>query len=87
MSAKDPFAEKPTLLDSPARHAAAVTPNNDTELSQYARSLHVGIGGTLRVLTVSDEDVTFEHVVGILPLCVKKVFATGTSATGIVALW
>ena len=51
--------------------------------------LYVGTGGNLRVLTVGNDDVTFVTVGGgvFLPVSVKRVFATGTAASSIVALW
>lgn len=51
--------------------------------------LYVGTAGNLRVLTVGGDDVTF---IGIntgafIPVQVLRVFATGTTAGNIVALW
>jgi hypothetical protein len=51
--------------------------------------LYIGTGGNLRVLTASGQDVVFANVVGgtFLPVQVLKVFASGTAASNIVALW
>lgn len=51
--------------------------------------LYVGTGGNLRVLTAGGQDVTFANIIGgtFLPVQVLKVFATGTAASNIVALW
>lgn len=51
--------------------------------------LYVGTAGNLRVLTVGGDDVTF---IGIntgafIPVQVLRVFATGTTAANIIALW
>ena len=51
--------------------------------------LYVGTAGNLRVLTVGGDDVTF---IGIntgafIPVQVLRVFATGTTASNIIALW
>jgi hypothetical protein len=51
--------------------------------------LYSGSGGDIRVLTSSNADLTF---VGFppgtfMPVQVKRVFATGTAATDIIALW
>ena len=51
--------------------------------------LYVGTAGNLRVLTIGGDDVTF---IGIntgafIPVQVLRVFATGTTAANIVALW
>lgn len=73
----------------PARRAAAVTPSDTADLTIYAKALYVGGAGNVRVLTVGGEDgdaVTFaNHPVGWLPVQVRRVLATGTTATQIVA--
>lgn len=71
----------------PFRHAAAITPSDANDLSYYALMLVIGTGGALKVTTISNETVTLTVPAGQLPLHVKKVFATGTTATGITALW
>ena len=73
----------------PARRAGAVTPSDTVDLTSYAKALYVGAAGNVRVLTVGGEDadaVTFaNHPVGWLPVQVRRVLATGTTATQIVA--
>lgn len=73
----------------PARRAGAVTPSDTVDLTTYAKALYVGAAGNVRVLTVGAEDgdaVTFaNHPVGWLPVQVRRVLATGTAATQIVA--
>ena len=51
--------------------------------------LYVGGAGNLKVLTVGGDEVTLTAVpVGtFVPVNVLRVFATGTTATNIVALW
>ena len=56
---------------------------------QEGAVLYIGTAGDLKVETVAGDEVTF---VGIntgafFPVHVKKVFATGTSASNIIALW
>lgn len=78
--------------------AAAVTPSDTANLSvpssEPANSLftgailYIGVPGNLRVLTEGGQDVTFQNVpIGFFPVQVTRVYATGTSATGIIALW
>jgi|AntAceMinimDraft_12_1070368.scaffolds.fasta_scaffold12894_3 hypothetical protein len=81
-----------------AGRAAAVTPSDTLGIPSVSNQdgsgnngcvIYVGTGGSVRVLTVGGDDVTF---VGInagqfMPVLVTKVFATGTSASTIVALW
>ncbi len=76
--------------ESPARAAAAVTPNDDTDLAGGCRGLYVGTGGDLALILAEDSAaVTFKNAISgtVLPLCVKRVKATGTTATDIVALY
>jgi hypothetical protein len=51
--------------------------------------LYIGGAGNLRVLTASGDDVTFTGVLAgsYLPVQVQRVFATGTTATNIIAIW
>ena len=79
-------------LESPADSAAAITPDDDTDLEKAPRGIHVGTGGTL-VLEMKDHNqarhnVTF-HVLGgvTYPFRPSRVLATGTSATNLVAVW
>lgn len=70
-------------------HAVAVTPSDSSNLATPARALFVGGAGTLKVDTAGGETgVTFTAVPAgsTIALSVTKVYATGTSATAIVAL-
>lgn len=51
--------------------------------------LYVGNTGNLRVLTSSNADLTFVGIPAgsFVPVQVKRVFATNTTATDIIALW
>jgi hypothetical protein len=52
------------------------------------RGLYIGVTGNVAVMWEDGTTVTFPNVpVGILPVMVKKVLATGTTASGIVALY
>ena len=57
--------------------------------SNFGCVLYVGGVGDVRVLTIDQDDVTFFGVQTgtFMPVQVVKVFASGTSATNIVALW
>jgi hypothetical protein len=76
--------------------AAAVTPSNTVDIpsitggtSNNGCVLYVGGAGNLRVDTVGGDDVTFTGVLAgsFIPVQVTRVYATGTTATSIVALW
>ena len=51
--------------------------------------LYVGAAGNLRVLTTGGDDVTFTGINtgAFIPVQVLRVFATGTTAASIIALW
>ena len=82
----DPFINSSTSLDSPARSAFEVTPDNDEDMPSITRGLYIGTQGDVRVQMWSGDVVTFSDVVGVLPVCVRRVYATGTEASAIVAL-
>lgn len=77
--------------------AQAVVPSNTEDIyfvgSQAEKVipavLYVGTGGNLKVRTAGGDDVTFNNIQNgsFLPINVVRVFATGTTATNIVALW
>jgi len=75
-----------------AMHSAmGVTPSDTVDLPNVSRGIYVGgQAGNLRV-NLADDTTAIQFTslaVGIVhPLAVKRVFATGTSATGIIALY
>jgi hypothetical protein len=90
MKMSDLYKKFPSAIDSPAEHAFAVTPTNTTELNIATRSLYVGGSGNLNVILVGDTANTLFVGVGagtILPIRVKVVHATNTTATNIVGLY
>ena len=74
-------------LDFPALNADAVTPSDAADLPNVARALWVGSSGNVRVDTGGGDNVTFVGVQGVLPVRVRRVYTTGTTATNIVALY
>lgn len=76
--------------------AAAVTPSNTVDIPSVSGGtsnngcvLYVGGAGNLTVDTVGGDTITFTGVLGgsFIPVQVKRVYSTGTTATSIVALW
>tara|TARA_R100001443_G_scaffold113767_1_gene128937 strand:+ start:482 stop:967 length:486 start_codon:yes stop_codon:yes gene_type:complete len=50
--------------------------------------LYVGVSGNLKVTTIGGSTITFTAMpVGFVPVQVKKVWATDTTAKDIIALW
>lgn len=74
---------------APARSWRAVTPSNTDDLPAGCRGLFITTGGN--VALVGDDDVvaTFAGVTDatFMPVGPKRVNSTGTSATGIIALY
>jgi hypothetical protein len=84
----DPFQSHADRLADPARRAFAVTPNDAAELQLLPKALLIGGAGTLTLRAIdAAADVTVTVVAGqCLPIRASHVRATGTTATGIVAL-
>lgn len=76
-------------LISPARDCFVVVPSDSVELSLVTKALYVGTGGHV-ALQANDSAgaVTFRNLPSgaILDVRVRKVLATGTTATDIVGL-
>jgi hypothetical protein len=73
----------------PASRAAAITPNDSTDLSNVTTGIYVGVGGNVKVDMVYEGSVTFSNVPtgSILPVQAKRVYSTGTTATTMIALY
>lgn len=73
---------------SPADGAEAVTPHDTNEMTYISRALWIGGAGTMTVVTQAGETILFSGIPAgtIIPIRVKIVKATGTTATLIVAL-
>jgi len=87
--ASDEFQGTSTGLDSPARRALAVTPDDDTDLTYVTRGLYIGGEGNIAVVTSGGDTVVFTALSAgtLLPVRVSRVRSTSTTATNIVALW
>jgi hypothetical protein len=83
----DPFASQTPGLESPASHLLAVTPSDSEDLEIASRGINVAASGTVRVTTIHDDTETVFIAAGsAFPLRVKRIWATGTTATGIVVM-
>lgn len=82
------FTSRAEDVTAPARHGFAVTPNDATDLVADSRAIYVGGAGTLAVQLVGGGTVSFAGLAAgtLLPVRVRRVLATGTSATQLVAL-
>lgn len=91
MAAIDDYATLQPGLDSPLIHMAVVTPSDTLDLTDVTRSVYIGAAGALKVTTEGGETLTLAS--GVLAVGVKhdlrltRIWATGTTATPIVAAW
>ena len=80
----DGFANRTRTPSDPAVSLAEVTPDDAADLPRVGLALNVATPGTVRVTTqdgsVSDVQIHPGHA---FPLRVRRVWATGTTATGI----
>lgn len=64
----------------------AVTPSDTVDIIPQPNALWIGVTGDLTVMSVNDNLATFKAVpVGWFPGRAKRVMATGTTASSIVA--
>lgn len=83
----NPFESRSPSLSGPATDIDPVTPDDATDLSRVALALYVETAGTLAIVTEqgASRSVTVADF-SILPVGVRRVMATGTTATGIHAM-
>ena len=84
----DRFSDHAAGLESPASHGFAVTPNDSSDLGDLTRAVYVGGGGTMVAILQSGAEVTLAGIAAgtMLPLRVRRIKATGTTATAMVGL-
>jgi hypothetical protein len=86
----DLYAHQAPHLTSPIEHLAAVTPNDSADLANFSRTLFVGVSGDVTCDTVGGEEaITLKNVAAGMhhPIRLKRIDATGTTATDIVVGW
>jgi hypothetical protein len=70
------------------RGMALLTPSDVADLATTARSLYVTVAGDVRFKGLDGNTVTVTVPANfILPVAVNRLFATGTTATSIFAIW
>lgn len=91
MPSPDVYAAYAAAPSAPARRLEAVTPSDTVDLPTSGKALYVGVAGDLRIVPVASPDgvgITLKnHPVGYVAVQVRRVFATGTTASQIVALF
>ena len=68
--------------------AVAAAQSDTVDLPKITSAVLIGVAGNLRVIMANDTTpVTLPVPAGILALCVKRIFTTSTTATGIFCLY
>lgn len=69
--------------------ASAVTPSDTVPFSTPTAALYIGVSGDVKILLANDSAAVVFKAVPVGPLYVQalQVFATGTTATNILALY
>lgn len=88
MAIVDTFSGHTIGPDDPIVNAATITTNNANDLPVVTRKIYVGTAGDLKVDMLGGGTVTLKSVpVGWHDIRVRRVYATGTTATDLVAGW
>jgi hypothetical protein len=84
----DRFNSRAEGLTAPARHGFAITPADGADLGELTRALYVGGAGNITLVMASGAELLLSGVPAgsLLPLRVRRVKATGTTATALVGL-
>jgi hypothetical protein len=83
------FSGRAKSMIGPATALSAVVPSDDADLPDgTTRAIHVGTAGTVTVMDTTGNVVTLTSLESQYhPVSVRRVLATGTTATGIVAMY
>ena len=83
----NPFDGRTLALSGPATDIRPVTPSDSTDLEAVALALYVEIGGSLSMVTEAGQSRSVIVAdFSMLPVGVRRVNATGTTASGIHAM-
>jgi len=85
----DAFANVADAVSAPATRAVAVSPHDTNPLPDLPKALYVASGGTITMRGVGDAaDSVWSNVADgtILPFRASHVRASGTTASGLLAL-
>lgn len=83
----DLFENYTSGLESPATYLQAITPNDSADLAQVTRAICVGGEGFVDITTVSGSRGRVYVVPGApFPVRARRIWASGTTASNIVAL-
>lgn len=87
------FTNRLDRMSEPAHYCAAISTSDTVDLPLYSRGIFVGVGGDVALKLVADDpnaaSVVFKNCASgqFLPFRVRRVYATSTTATNLVAVW
>ena len=83
------YSGRSAAITASARAGFAVAPHDEDDLPFETRGLYVGSSGDIVLHLASGDEITLANVPGgtVLPLRVRRVVATGTTATQLVGLY
>lgn len=88
MPATPTLANRSAADTAPADDILQVTPADGADIAAGSRALVIGTAGALKITTAAGNTVTLTGVpAGVLPVKVTRVWATGTTAANIAALY
>jgi hypothetical protein len=70
----------------PAEDCFPITTSDSVDLEVNTRALVIAVGGAVKFTTESGQTRTCTFPAGVIPIRVSRVWATGTTATGISGL-
>ena len=75
-------------IGQPATHPFLITPSDTNELQYITRGIRVGTAGDVAIQRRDGTVVTIPDVAAAetIPIVIKKVYATNTTASGIMGL-
>lgn len=75
-------------LNSPPSNILTLTPNDGTDLPAVIRCINAATSGSVRVTTINGDTGTVYIAAGVtFPIRANRVWATGTTASGLVGLY
>ena len=88
MTISQPFTGRTPDAAGALRRAQTITPDDAADLSFETRALYISGGGDLAFISAEGDVITLEGLLGgvMYALAIHRVLATGTTATGLVAL-
>lgn len=84
----DKFSSYVDSLESPPAYLESVVPSDTDDLPNASRGLNVAEGGMVRITTVGGTTQQISILSGVVfPIRAARIWATGTTATGIVVMY